>query len=86
MPVPTTVHIAALLFAAPTTLLALIIGYRHHGTGGPLLIGVTGLALLAVGVLHFGDTPSEVPLTIAGSLGIAAAHLINWRHRRLCAA
>ncbi|NIJ08783.1 uncharacterized protein (DUF697 family) [Sphingomonas vulcanisoli] len=85
VPIPTEFHIMLLLFAVPTTLFALIIGYRHHGTWQPLLAGLCGLALLAIGVLTYGETRAEVPLTIAGSLTIAAAHLINWRHRRICA-
>ncbi len=85
VPIPTEFHLVALLFAVPTTLLALILGYRHHGAWQPLLGGLAGLALLAIGVLSYGETPAEVPLTIVGSLGIAAAHIVNWRHRRSCA-
>jgi hypothetical protein len=86
VPIPTSVHLAALAFAVPTTLLALGAGYRHHGTTTPLLIGGVGLALLAIGVLRYGETMLELPLTVAGSLAIAGAHLLNWRHRRTCAA
>jgi len=82
VPVPTTVHIAALLFAAPTTLLALLWGYRTHNAPLPLLIGLTGLALLAVGVLRYGETSLELPFTVVGSLILAGAHIANWRHRR----
>lgn len=84
VPIPTEFHLALLVFAVPTTLFALVIGYRHHGTWQPLLIGLFGLALLAIGVLRFGETPAEVPLTILGSLTIAGAHIANWRHRRAC--
>ena len=83
VPVPTTLHLALLLFAVPTTLLALVVGYRWHRWPVPSLLGAGGLVLLGVGVLRFGETPAEVPLTVLGSLAIAAAHLANWRYRRL---
>lgn len=81
VPVPTSFHIAALIFAIPTTLFALGVGYRHHRRALPLLAGIGGLALLAIAVLVYERTPGETPVTIAGSLLIAAAHLSNWRLR-----
>ena len=84
VPIPTEFHMVALLFAVPTTLFALSLGYRHHGMLQPLLAGLLGLSLLSVGVLAYGETPAEVPLTVAGSLALAAAHIANWRHRRSC--
>jgi uncharacterized membrane protein YjjP (DUF1212 family) len=76
------VLIAALIFAVPTTLLALAIGYRHHRRTLPLLAGLGGLVLLGIAVLVYERTPGEAPVTIAGSLLIVAAHLSNWRLRR----
>ena len=81
-PLPTSFHIVALLFAVPTTLLALWMGYRRHRWTSPLATGGIGLALLALGVLYYGETPAEIPITIVGSLVIAAAHISNWRYRR----
>lgn len=82
VPVPTSFHIAALIFAVPTTLFALGIGYRHHRRALPVLAGLAGLALLGIAVLVYERTPGEAPVTIAGSLLIAGAHLSNWRLRR----
>jgi hypothetical protein len=82
IPIPTAFHIAALIFAVPTTLFALAIGYRHHHRAFPLLAGLGGLVLLMIAVLVYERTPGEAPVTIAGSLLIVAAHLSNWRMRR----
>lgn len=82
VPVPETVHLAALIFAAPTTLFSLVMGYRRHDEEVPLMLGVSGLLLLGIGVLHFPETKLEVVFTVAGSLALAAAHVANWRERR----
>jgi hypothetical protein len=82
VPIPTSFHIAALIFAVPTTIFALALGYRRHERPLPLLAGMGGLALLAVAILAYERTPGEAPVTIAGSLLITAAHLANWRLRR----
>lgn len=82
MPVPETVHLAALALAVPTTLFALVSGYRLHGRALPVVAGVAGLALLALGAIAWGRTAAEAPVTIVGSLVIAAAHIGNWRWRR----
>jgi len=82
IPIPTSFHIAALVFAVPTTLFALSIGYRHHRRAFPLITGLAGLALLMIAVVVYERTPGEAPVTMAGSLLIVAAHLSNWRLRR----
>jgi hypothetical protein len=84
VPIPATFHILALAFAVPATGGALYVGYRHHRLAAPLLVGGAGLVLLALGVLHWGETPLETPVTILGSLLIAGAHIANWRLRRAC--
>jgi hypothetical protein len=82
VPIPATFHILALAFALPATAGALYVGYRRHRLAAPLLVGGVGLALLALGVLRWGETPLEAPVTILGSLAIAGAHVANWRLRR----
>ena len=82
VPIPTTFHILALAFAVPATGGALYIGYRHHRLAAPLLAGGAGILLLSLGVLRWGETPLETPVTILGSLLIATAHVANWRLRR----
>jgi membrane-bound metal-dependent hydrolase YbcI (DUF457 family) len=82
IPIPTSFHIAALIFAVPTTLFALGIGYRHHRRATPLWAGLAGLVLLLIAVAMYERTPGEAPVTMAGSLLIVAAHLSNWRLRK----
>jgi multisubunit Na+/H+ antiporter MnhB subunit len=50
IPIPTAFHVAALIFAVPTTLFALVIGWRRHRHPFPLIAGVVGLALLMIAV------------------------------------
>jgi len=78
---PGDLHIAILIFAVPSSLAALIIGQRGHHVVMPLIVGVAGLGLLSLGALLFGSTGWETPLTVAGSLTLAAAHFANWRLR-----
>jgi hypothetical protein len=82
LPIPEDFHILALAFAVPATMAALFAGYRRHGLALPMLGGMAGLVLLALGALYWGETPLETPVTVLGSLAIAAAHLANWRLRR----
>ena len=83
IPVPHDFHLVALALAIPATAGALFAGYRRHRLAGPLLAGTVGLLLLALGVLTWGETPFEIPVTIVGSMFIAAAHVSNWRLRRV---
>jgi hypothetical protein len=85
IPIPTSFHIAALIFAVPTTLFALGIGYRRHRRSYPLVAGLLGLGLLIVAVAVYERSPGEAPVTMAGSLVIVVAHLSNWRLRRAAA-
>jgi hypothetical protein len=69
-----------LLFAVPTAGLAFVTGRARHGASYPLIIGALGLIALAIGVA-FGSTRLETPVTVTGSLLLAAAHIANWRLR-----
>lgn len=40
-----------------------------------------GLALLVAGAAEFPSHELETPITVAGGLLLASAHLINWRRR-----
>ncbi|MBW8910379.1 MAG: MerC domain-containing protein [Sphingomonas sp.] len=82
LPIPAHFHLIALALAIPATAGALVAGYRRHRLAVPLIAGMIGLALLALGATHWEATPLETPVTILGSLAIAAAHLTNWRFRR----
>jgi len=81
LPVSERFHIWILAFAAPTSAVALWTGWLGHGAVFPMLVGAVGLALLATGASVFGETSLEIPVTVCGSLILAAAHLRNWRLR-----
>lgn len=80
-------HLAVLLFAVPTSALALIAGWRRHRAFVPLAVGAIGLALMTAGLAFENLAAIETAVTVAGSLMLAAAHIGNWRGRsRVCAA
>ncbi len=82
LPIPENFHVVALILAIPATAGALYAGYCRHRLALPLLAGGVGLGLLSVAALAWHATPLEVPVTVVGSLFIAAAHVANWRYRR----
>lgn len=77
-------HLAVLLFAVPTSAFALIEGWRRHRGVTPLFVGGAGLALMAAGLAFENWVAVETGVTVAGSLLLAGAHVVNWR-RRVCA-
>jgi hypothetical protein len=79
--IPESFHLWVLAFAVPASGAALFTGRARHGAGFPVLLGIAGLALLALGVLLFGATRWETPVTVLGSLTLAGAHMANWRLR-----
>lgn len=70
------VHVVILLAAAPLAVFAL-------RRSGPVLIaaGAVGLLLLAGGAFGWPSHDWERPLSVAGGLALAGAHLANWRRR-----
>ena len=80
--VPESFHLWVLAFAVPASGAALVSGRVHHGMDWPLATGAIGLAALAIGAILLGTSPAETPVTVAGSLLLAAAHVGNWRLRR----
>jgi hypothetical protein len=81
MPIPEGFHVWVLAFAVPSSALALFAGRHHHRRAYPLMIGTTGLILLATGALVLLGGRWEAPVTIIGSLCLACAHIANWRLR-----
>lgn len=79
-------HLIVLLFAIPTSAFALIEGWRRHRGLAPLFVGGAGLALMALGLAFEQWAAVEMGVTVAGSLLLAAAHIVNWRRRSLRAA
>lgn len=79
--IPESFHVWVLVFAVPTSALALFTGRRHHRRAYPVMIGTAGLILLATGALLLLGGHWETPVTIIGSLCLASAHIANWRLR-----
>lgn len=73
------VHHLLLLLALPATATGLVLGWRHHRRLGSVMTGAIGLALLAVPVILSWHGWWEVVTTVAGSLTIVTAHILNWR-------
>ena len=81
--IPESAHIWLLAFAAPAAILALSLGYRLHRHRVPVIAGASGLALLSTAILVEGA--AETALTVAGSVLIVSAHVLNLRLRQKCA-
>jgi hypothetical protein len=74
------VHWVFLALAVPVSIVAVALAFRRGRT--PLwLVGaaLAGLGLLFLGVLQVFGSASETPLTTAGALMLATAHIVNWR-------
>lgn len=49
-----------------------------------LIVAGAGLAFLFLGAAGWPSHEAETPLTVAGGLLLAAAHVLNWRRRQPC--
>lgn len=78
---PEELHAVAFCVAVPATSWAMVRGYRLHGTANPAVLGVFGLAGLALGFLGGFDLLAETCFTVSGSILLTIAHLRNWRLR-----
>lgn len=72
-------HVAMLALAVPTSLFALIQGWRRGGSFALLALGIAGLSAMATGALLARGIWAEAAWTVAGSLTLASAHWMNWR-------
>ncbi|MDO9432102.1 MAG: MerC domain-containing protein [Phenylobacterium sp.] len=70
------VHVAVILMAAPLSAMAL---WRRGQRPAVIALAVGGLSLMGLGLWPFHT--HETLLTVAGSLLLACAHLVNWRRR-----
>lgn len=77
----TLTHWLLLALALPISVMALWSGHRQHPSKLTLALGTSGLILLTLGVSHWLGEASEIPLTVAGGLGLIAAHWRNLRHK-----
>lgn len=70
------VHAVVIGMAAPISIFAL---WRRSKGAAIIALSAAGLILLGLGALHWPSARLETPITVAGSLVLAAAHLLNWR-------
>ncbi|MBS7455771.1 MerC domain-containing protein [Coralloluteibacterium stylophorae] len=78
------VHILFVAIAVPLTSSALWRSHRQHRLPAALrALAAAGLLGLVLGALGWPAHEWETPLTVAGSLMLASAHVWNWsrRHR-----
>lgn len=76
------VHVIGLLLAMPLAALALWRGVRLHGRIGAALLGMVGIALMALSLLVSHGETAEVVVSVIGVSLLAAAHLWNLRASR----
>lgn len=70
-------HIALLAAAAPLALFAFWRGWSRHGRHEPALLGVVGVAMMALALLQAHGESSEVVLTLVGVSVLGLGHLQN---------
>ncbi|CDO35532.1 MerC domain-containing protein [Novosphingobium sp. KN65.2] len=74
-------HFAAMGMVGPVALAAFWLGYRRHGARWPVLLGLAGVASLALALMPGMGHGGEVSLTVTGSLLLIVGHAMNWRLR-----
>ena len=79
---PEGVHLALFVFAAPVSAWAVAVGYRRHGLWLPVMLAVSGLALLGIGALGGLSLLLETGVSVVGSFLLLTGHVINLRGRR----
>ncbi len=75
------IHRFGLALAVIIGIVTLGLGIRRHGQLAPLLIGGTGLVLMAAGLV-VSHGLAEAGLTVCGVVLVAIAHWQNLRHAR----
>lgn len=71
-------HETGLAIAIVLGLVAIGWGFREHGRVWPVIAGFSGIAMMAA-ALSLGHGALEVPLTVAGVVMMAVAHVLNRR-------
>ncbi|MEG8017490.1 MerC domain-containing protein [Sphingomonas sp. LR55] len=79
--IPESFHRWVLLFAAPVAVVALLGGNVRHKVPLPLCLGLIGLALMTIGAFVLREGAAEIAITVAGSVLVATAHIMNQRLR-----
>ncbi|WP_417613751.1 MerC domain-containing protein [Parasphingorhabdus sp.] len=75
-------HAAVFLVIAPFAVVAFGMGYRFHRQAVPAMLGLVGLACLAVALMPGLGEEREFWITVTGSLLLVVGHLLNWAKRR----
>src|SRR3990170_8712658 len=70
---PESLHILLFATAVPVSALAIVAGYRRHGSMLPGSIAVAGLGLIGGGALAGLPLLLETSVTVVGSLALALA-------------
>lgn len=79
------IHVALLGVVVPVGMTAWGLGYRRHKDSGILLLGAVGVAFLVAALMfghHWMDGYGERVMTVAGSIAMVSAHLLNRRQCR----
>lgn len=79
---PERFHLWILLFALPTSAVALWIGYARHRRCQPAVVTSVGLAMLAGAIVLAPSEAIETAITVPGTLAMAIGHALNWRAMR----
>ncbi len=84
-PIDFWIHVGLLAAVAPVGITAWSFGYLRHRDPGVLLLGLVGVACLITALMfghHWMDGQGERVMTIAGSIAMVSAHLLNRRQCR----
>jgi len=73
------IHRVGLALAIGIGVVTIGLGVARHGRMGPLVLGIAGLSLMAVGLL-VDHGVKEAALTIGGVILLASGHILNLRH------
>jgi hypothetical protein len=80
-------HGLMLWLVVPTSFVGFLLGYRVHRRTGLLALAAFAIAVLGAAAVYGHSAWAEwleIPVTVAGSLMLAAAHWMNFRAVRLC--
>ena len=79
------IHLALLGVVVPVGMIAWGLGYRLHKDLGILFLGAVGVTFLVAALMfghHWMDGYGERVMTMAGSIAMVSAHLLNRRQYR----
>ena len=80
--VPEASHVWAVAFAIPSSILALLAGYRRHRRALPSAFVLPGILLLVAGAFAAPSEAWETAFTVSGAILLSMGHALNWRAMR----